>query len=91
MLQFITGVGVDPVMGTNWNMTLRNGTDTVAVGDISVPNVSIFLIEDQSPPFEPDPFDGIQGACDPPAVLASISIGICRAICRRLWSIRRND
>ncbi|EKM53998.1 uncharacterized protein PHACADRAFT_257547 [Phanerochaete carnosa HHB-10118-sp] len=60
-ITFATGVGVDPVVGNNWQLTLRNATDTVTVGGISVPDVSLFLITDQTPTFAPDPFSGIQG------------------------------
>ncbi|KAI0690547.1 aspartic peptidase domain-containing protein [Cytidiella melzeri] len=58
---FSTGVGVDPVVGDNYELQLRSGTDTVAVGGISVANVSLFLITTQTPAFDIDPFSGIQG------------------------------
>lgn len=58
---FGTGVGVDPVNGSNWALELRTATDTVAVGGISVPKISFFQIVDQTPTFLPDPFDGIMG------------------------------
>ncbi len=60
-LTFGTGVGVDPVIGNNWRLTLRTARDTVGVGGISVPDVSLFLITNQTPTFGPDPFSGIQG------------------------------
>ena len=60
-ITFGTGVGVDPVIGNNWQLALRSATDTVTVGGISVPDVSLFLITDQTPTFDPDPFSGIQG------------------------------
>ncbi|GJE97381.1 acid protease [Phanerochaete sordida] len=60
-ITFATGVGVDPVIGNNWQLTLRTATDTVSVGGISVPKVSMFLITNQTPTFGPDPFSGIQG------------------------------
>ncbi|KAJ3554025.1 hypothetical protein NM688_g3316 [Phlebia brevispora] len=58
---FATGVGVDPVIGDNWELTLRTAKDTVTVGEFSIPNVSLLLITDQTAPFAPDPFSGIQG------------------------------
>ncbi|KAI0344663.1 acid protease [Trametopsis cervina] len=61
VLTFGTGVGVDPVVGDNWQLTLRAARDTVAVGGIGVRNVSMFLIEGQTETFAGDPFDGIQG------------------------------
>ncbi|KAJ3480344.1 hypothetical protein NLI96_g8429 [Meripilus lineatus] len=60
-ITFGTGVGVDPVIGNNWQLTLRSGRDTVSVGGLSVPAVSLFVITNQTPTFAPDPFDGIQG------------------------------
>jgi hypothetical protein len=60
-ITFGTGVGVDPVVGNNWQLTLRSAKDTVSVGGVSVSNVSLFLITDQTPTFAPDPFSGIQG------------------------------
>lgn len=60
-ITFGTGVGVDPVIGNNWQLTLRSAQDTVSVGGVSVPDVSMFLITDQTPTFAPDPFSGIQG------------------------------
>jgi len=58
---FGTGVGVTPVIGDDTNLTLRSATDTVVVGGLSSPNVSLFLITEQSPDFDIDPFSGIQG------------------------------
>ncbi|KIP06419.1 hypothetical protein PHLGIDRAFT_460435 [Phlebiopsis gigantea 11061_1 CR5-6] len=60
-ITFGTGVGVDPVIGDNWQLTLRSAKDTVSVGGVSVPNVSLFLITNQTPTFAADPFSGIQG------------------------------
>ncbi|EJD51612.1 acid protease, partial [Auricularia subglabra TFB-10046 SS5] len=60
-ITFGTGVGVDPVIGNNWQLTLRSTTDTVSVGGISAPRTSLFLITNQTPTFLPDPFDGIMG------------------------------
>ncbi len=61
-LIFGTGVGVEPVVGDNWELQLRSAQDTVTVGGISVPNISLFLITGQTETFAPDPFSGIQGA-----------------------------
>ena len=63
-LTFATGVGVDPVIGDNWQLTLSTATDTVTVGGVSVRHVPLLLITNQTAPFEPDPFDGIQGQSD---------------------------
>ncbi|KAH8103475.1 acid protease [Cristinia sonorae] len=60
-ITFGTGVGVDPVIGNNWRLSLRSATDTVSVGGIAAKGLSFFLITDQTPTFSPDPFDGIQG------------------------------
>ncbi|KAK0225889.1 acid protease [Armillaria fumosa] len=60
-ITFSTGVGVDPVVGANYRLTLRSATDTVSIGGFEVPNVSLFLITDQTPAFAIDPFSGIQG------------------------------
>ncbi|KAK0461292.1 acid protease [Desarmillaria tabescens] len=60
-ITFSTGVGVDPVVGANYKLTLRSATDTVSVAGFQVPNVDLFLITDQTPAFSIDPFSGIQG------------------------------
>ncbi|KAI0329429.1 acid protease [Cubamyces sp. BRFM 1775] len=60
-LDFATGVGVDPVVDNDYVLTVRSGTDTVTVGGISLPAVSLFTIIDQTPKFNIDPFLGIQG------------------------------
>ncbi|KAK7053483.1 Sulfate adenylyltransferase [Paramarasmius palmivorus] len=60
-ITFGTGVGVDPVVGANYRLTLRSGTDTVTVGGLESSNVPLFLITDQTPKFNIDPFSGIQG------------------------------
>ncbi|KAJ4481145.1 acid protease [Lentinula aciculospora] len=60
-ITFATGVGVDPVVGDNYQLHLRSATDTVSVGGLSSPNVSLFLITEQTPTFDIDPFSGIQG------------------------------
>lgn len=52
---------MDPVIGNNWQLTLRSGTDAVSVGGLAAKSVSLFVITNQTPTFAPDPFDGIQG------------------------------
>ncbi|KAJ8077234.1 hypothetical protein PM082_001662 [Marasmius tenuissimus] len=52
---------VDPVVGSNYRLTLRSGRDTVVVGGLRSTNVDLFLITDQTPTFNIDPFSGIQG------------------------------
>ncbi|TCD69400.1 hypothetical protein EIP91_007747 [Steccherinum ochraceum] len=66
-ITFGTGVGVDPVIGNNWQLTLRSGTDTVSVGGLTAKSVSLFVITNQTPTFAPDPFDGIQGESKHPS------------------------
>jgi hypothetical protein len=60
-ITFSTGVGVDPVVGANYRLTLRSGTDTVSAGGLTVPNTDLFLVTDQTEKFDIDPFSGIQG------------------------------
>ncbi|KAF7291938.1 Pepsin A [Mycena indigotica] len=60
-ITFATGVGVDPVIGSNYKLTLRAATDTVTVGNLSAKNVALFLITNQTPKFSINPFSGIQG------------------------------
>ncbi|KAJ7755367.1 acid protease [Mycena maculata] len=60
-ITFSTGVGVDPVVGDNYQLTLRSGTDTVAVGGLSAPATDLFLITKQTAKFDINPFSGIQG------------------------------
>jgi len=60
-ITFGTGVGVDPVVGSNYKLNLRGALDTVSVGGLVAPNVSLFLITNQTPTFNIDPFSGIQG------------------------------
>ncbi|KAF7315441.1 Pepsin A [Mycena indigotica] len=63
-ITFSTGVGVDPVVGANYRLTLRSARDTVAIGNLSAPSTSLFLITNQTPKFNIDPFSGIQGKRD---------------------------
>jgi len=60
-ITFATGVGVDPVVGDNYKLDLRKATDTVSIGGLSATNISLFLITNQTPKFNIDPFSGIQG------------------------------
>ncbi|GLB37625.1 putative peptidase A1 family protein [Lyophyllum shimeji] len=60
-ITFATGVGVDPVVGSNYKLTLRSAIDTVSVGGLKANNVNLFLITNQTPTFNIDPFSGIQG------------------------------
>ncbi|CAK5276783.1 unnamed protein product [Mycena citricolor] len=60
-ITFATGVGVDPVIGSNYRLTLREASDTVTVGGLTSKGVDLFLITGQTPKFNIDPFSGIQG------------------------------
>lgn len=60
-ITFATGVGVDPVIGANYKLTLRSAKDTVTFGGLSAPGVSLFLITSETAKFDIDPFSGIQG------------------------------
>ncbi|KAJ6594144.1 acid protease [Mycena capillaripes] len=60
-ITFSTGVGVDPVVGANYRLTLRSATDTVTLGGLTAPATKLFLITNQTPKFDIDPFSGIQG------------------------------
>lgn len=60
-ITFATGVGVDPVIGSNYKLTLRSAKDTVSVGGLSAKGISLFLITSQTAKFNIDPFSGIQG------------------------------
>ncbi|KAH9922573.1 acid protease [Amylocystis lapponica] len=59
-LTFGTGVGVDPVQGDNYQLGLLSGQDTVSVGGLTVKNVSLWTIVNQTEVFDIDPFSGIQ-------------------------------
>ncbi|KAF9002787.1 aspartic peptidase domain-containing protein [Cyathus striatus] len=60
-ISFVTGSGVDPVVNNDYNLTIRNGTDTVSIGGHSALNTNVFLITHQTPKFDIDPFSGILG------------------------------
>ncbi|TFK68659.1 acid protease [Pluteus cervinus] len=60
-LVFGTGGGVDPVVGSNYKITIQSGKDTVEIGGLKADNVDLFLITNQSEPFAIDPYSGIQG------------------------------
>jgi hypothetical protein len=58
---FATGGGVDPVVGDNYKLTLRSARDTITVGGLSAPNVDMFLVTNQTRPFDRNPYSGILG------------------------------
>ena len=60
-ITFATGVGVDPVIGANYKLTLRSGTDTIGFAGLSAPSIPLYLITNQTAKFGIDPFSGIQG------------------------------
>ncbi|KAF7348568.1 Pepsin A [Mycena venus] len=60
-ITFATGVGVDPVVGANYRLTLRAAQDTVTVGGLVAKKVALNLITKQTAKFGIDPFSGIQG------------------------------
>jgi len=61
-LVFETGIGVDPIQSdTEFVLDVLEGRDTVTVGGLSVPDVTLYTITNQTPAFSIDPFGGIQG------------------------------
>ena len=54
-------MGVDPVVGANYKLTLRSARDTIGIGALKAAATSFFLITAQTAPFAIDPFSGIQG------------------------------
>lgn len=60
-ITFVTGVGVDPVMGDNYQFTLRAGQDTVSVAGLKADNVSLNIITNQTAAFSVVPFSGTMG------------------------------
>jgi len=61
-LSFATGIGVDTLQSEDeYVMWLRAGYDTVSVGGLSTPNVSLNTIINQTQAFDADPMGGIQG------------------------------
>ncbi|KAJ7669356.1 acid protease [Mycena polygramma] len=60
-ITFSTGVGVDPVVGANYKLTLRAAQDTITVGGLVAKKMPIKLITKQTAKFEINPFSGIQG------------------------------
>ncbi|KAJ6562014.1 acid protease [Mycena capillaripes] len=61
-IAFGTGVGVDPVDGNNWELSLSFVADSLTIAnDLTIPFGGFFLITNQTPTFLPDPFDGILG------------------------------
>ncbi|KAJ7146234.1 acid protease [Mycena epipterygia] len=63
---FLTGGDATPTGIKDWSMDLLGVSDTVAAGGLSAPNVSFFLIQNQSQPFSEDPYDGILGLLSSP-------------------------
>lgn len=62
VLNFATGVNTLPVTSnTEYELHLRSGSDTVAIGGISVKKSPLYLITAQTAAFSVDPFDGIMG------------------------------
>jgi hypothetical protein len=61
-ISFSTGVNQIPVTSSSqYRLTLRTGSDTVALGGLSVRNTDLYLITAQTAAFNVDPFDGIMG------------------------------
>ncbi|KAF7345319.1 Acid protease [Mycena sanguinolenta] len=60
-ITFGTGVGVDPVIGDNWQLVVDEVADTFSVAGLSISLGEFYLITNQTPTFLPDPFDGILG------------------------------
>ncbi|KAF7342890.1 Acid protease [Mycena sanguinolenta] len=60
-ITFGTGVGVDPVVGDNWQLELELVADTFSIAGMTIPFGGFYLITNQTPTFLPDPFDGIRG------------------------------
>ncbi|KZT73386.1 acid protease [Daedalea quercina L-15889] len=61
-IPFVTGIGVDTLQyDDEYVLWLREGRDTVSVGGISTPNVSLYTIINQTQAFDADPNGGIQG------------------------------
>ena len=52
---------VDPVVGNDYTLELRSGTDTVTVGALVAKATDLWLITNQTSKFNIDPFSGIQG------------------------------
>ncbi|KAF7336875.1 Acid protease [Mycena venus] len=60
-ITFGTGIGVDPVVGNNWELWLSFVADILHVADMTIPFGGFFLITNQTSTFAPDPMDGIMG------------------------------
>jgi hypothetical protein len=60
-ISFITGNGVDPVINNDYEMDLRNATDTVTVGGLMVANADLLLITNQTKELSIEPFSGVLG------------------------------
>ena len=79
-ITFGTGVGVTPVIGDNTQIDIQSAVDTISIGDLSVKNITFFLITNSTPVFAMDPFDGIMGlGTDPSSWLeGAINEGLAR-------------
>jgi len=60
-ITFGTGIGVDPVVGNNYELWMSFVADVLTIADMNVPFGGFFLITNQTSGFQPDPFDGILG------------------------------
>ncbi|KZT73397.1 acid protease [Daedalea quercina L-15889] len=61
-IMFITGNGVDTLQYPDeYEVWLREGRDTVSIGGISTPNVSLFTITNQTQALDAIPTGGVQG------------------------------
>lgn len=61
-IAFATGGGVNPVISADeYVLTMLAGEDTITVGGIATPNVSLYTVINQTEAFASDPYSGIQG------------------------------
>lgn len=62
-IAFATGGGVNPVISADeYVLTMLAGEDTITVGGIATPNVSLYTVINQTEAFASDPYSGIQGS-----------------------------
>ena len=52
---------MDPVIGNNWQLSLRSATDVVSIAGLQVSNQTIGLARTESQEFESFPNSGIMG------------------------------
>jgi hypothetical protein len=71
VITFSTGVGVEPVVGNDFQLELRHARDTVTIAGLTARNVDLFLITNQTAGFSIDPFSGIQGSFSVFAIIIS--------------------